>query len=195
MAEFIPLSNNLLLKGVDPANSLIKHGGMNMEKYIKMAKDGKAEHALILSPDDIVFDRRVILKCLWGCENQFDSNRIKCGSRGLSFEDAQALVRTYQRILLIHHHDDVKMSRLARKIEQAAFLDGHYFASAMNYCHLCKNCRIDSGKPCHMPLKIRPCDQSFGIDVYKTVRLKGLPCNPLQSKTETPNRYAFVMID
>ena len=142
-----------------------------------------------------VFDRRTILKCLWGCENQFDPNRIKCGSRGLSFEDAQDLVRAYKQILLIHHHDGVKMSRLARKIEKAAFLDGHYFASALNCCHLCKNCRIDSGKPCHMPLKIRPCDQSFGIDVYKTVRLKGLPCTPLQSKTETPNRYAFVMID
>ena len=166
-----------------------------MEKYIEIAKKWDAGHALIISPNDIVFDRRAILKCLWGCENHLEPNRIKCGSRGLSFKEAQAIIHEYQRILLIHHHDNVKLSNIARKIEQAAFLDGHYFACAMHCCHLCKTCKIDSGKSCHMQNKIRPCDQSFGVDVYKTVKDLGLPCAPLQSKTQTPNRYAFVLID
>jgi len=166
-----------------------------MEKYIEIAKENESEQALIISPNDIVFDRRSILKCLWGCEDQSEPNRIKCGSRGLSFEEAQATIYEYQRILLIHHHDNVKLSNIARKIEKTAFLDGHYFACALHCCHLCKTCKIDSGKPCPTPLKIRPCDQSFGVDVYKTVRGLGLPCIPLQSKIETPNRYAFVLID
>jgi predicted metal-binding protein len=166
-----------------------------MEKYLEIAKQKDAEHAVMISPKDIFFDRRAILKCKWGCEDQFESNRTKCGSRGLSFEEAQATILAYQRILLIHHHDQFKLSNIARKIEQILFLDGFYFACAMHCCHLCKSCRIDSGKPCHMPLKIRPCDQSFGIDMYRTVRNIGLPCTPLQSKDETPNRYAFVLID
>ncbi len=166
-----------------------------MEKYIDIAEKNKAENALIISPNDIVFDRRSILKCLWGCEDQSDPNRIKCGSRGLDFEQAQAIIHEYERILLIHHHDNVRLSNIARKIEKTAFLDGHYFACAIYCCHLCKTCSIDSGKPCPMPLKIRPCDQSFGVDVYKTVRDLGLPCMPLQSKVEAPNRYAFVLID
>ena len=166
-----------------------------MEKYIEIAKKQNAKHACMLTPDDIVFDRRAILKCLWGCEDQSEPHRIKCGSRGLRFEDAQATIREYQNILLIHHHDDVKLSHIARKIEKTAFLDGYYFACAMNCCHLCKACKIDSGKPCHMPLKIRPCDQSFGIDMYKTVRNIGLHCSPLRSAEEIPNRYALVLID
>ncbi len=165
-----------------------------MEKYIKIAEKNSAEHCIIISPDDIIFDRRAILKCLWGCENQSEPHRIKCGSRGLDFEEAKATIHEYQKILLIHHHDHVKLSNTARTIEKTAFLDGHYFSCAMHCCHLCRNCKIDVGQPCPMPLKIRPCDQSFGIDVYKTVQNLGLPCAPLQSKTDIPNRYAFVLI-
>ena len=166
-----------------------------MEKYIEIAMKNKAEHALPISPDDLVFDRRALLKCLWGCENQFEPNRIKCGARGMGYEEAKATIREYKRILLIHHHDNVKLSRIAREIERSAFLDGHYFACAMHCCHLCRECHIDLGKPCPTPQKIRPCDQSFGVDVYKTARNLGLPCVPLQSKSEVPNRYAFVLIE
>ncbi len=166
-----------------------------MEKYIDIAKKNGAEQALIISSDDIAFDRRALLKCLWGCEDQSEPNRLKCGSRGLDFKAAQATIHEYQSILLIHHHDNVKLSNTARKIEKTAFLDGHYLASAMHCCHLCKTCSIDAGKPCPTPLRIRPCDQSFGVDAFKTVRGLGLPCAPLQSKTQTPNRYAFVLID
>jgi len=166
-----------------------------MEKYIKIATENGAEHALIISPEDIVFDRRAILKCLWGCEDQSNPNRIKCGSRGLSFEHAQATIHEYKKIILIHHYDNIRLSNLARKIEKTAFLDGHYFACAMHCCHLCKTCKIDSGKACPTPNRIRPCDQSFGVDVYGTVRGLGLPCAPLQSNTETANRYAFVLIN
>ena len=166
-----------------------------MEKYIEIARNGGAEEALTISPSDIMFDRRTILKCLWGCEDHFEPNRINCGSRGISFEEAQAIIHEYHRILLIHHHNAIKLSNIARKIEKTAFLDGYYFACAMHGCHLCKTCKIDSGKPCNAPHRIRPCDQSFGVDVYKTVRGLGLPCAPLQSKTDIPNRYAFVLID
>ena len=166
-----------------------------MDKYIELAQKGGADHALFITPDDLVFDPRVILKCRWGCENQFDPNRIKCGSRGLDLAAAKETIQTYRRILLIHHHDQVWLSRTARKIERAAFLDGHYLASAFHSCHLCRECRIDMGRPCPTPERIRPCDQSFGIDVYSTVRPLGLPCAPLQSTDETPNRYAFVMVE
>lgn len=165
-----------------------------MEKYVDLATENSAAHALIISPDQVVFDRRAIMKCRWGCEDQFEPNRIKCGPRGLDYEAAQETIRSYEKILLIHHHDQVKLSRTARKIERTAFLDGHYFASAMHCCHLCKECRIDYGKPCPTPQRIRPCDQSFGVDLYRTAQNLGLPCRPLQLKSETPNRYAFVLL-
>jgi predicted metal-binding protein len=45
------------------------------------------------------------------------------------------------------------------------------------------------------PQKVRPCDQALGIDVYKTVRELGLPCQPLQSQDDIQNRYGFVLLD
>jgi predicted metal-binding protein len=39
-----------------------------MEKYIQQAKDLGMTNALLIAPDNIVFDIRAVLKCLWGCE-------------------------------------------------------------------------------------------------------------------------------
>lgn len=54
---------------------------------------------------------------------------------------------------------------------------------------------IENGEPCPFPDKVRPCDQMFGIDVYKTARNLGLPCDVLQDKNDIQNRYGFVLID
>lgn len=54
---------------------------------------------------------------------------------------------------------------------------------------------IENGEPCPFPDKVRPCDQTFGIDVYKTARNLGLPCEVLQNKNDIQNRYGFVLID
>jgi len=62
-------------------------------------------------------------------------------------------------------------------------------------CKLCKSCQVDQGKSCPTPERIRPCDQSFGIDVYKTARSQGLPCDVLQNKEDVQNRYGFVLLE
>lgn len=165
-----------------------------MEKYIKSAKKLDMINALILSPQDIFFDSRAILKCRWGCEDYFQEN-IRCHTRGTTIEERMAMVKQYNHILLVHSHDAHKLSRTVLEIERTAFLDGHYFAFALRLCNLCKTCRVTLGKPCLTPEKVRPCDQSFGIDVYKTVRALELPCEVLQGKNDPQNRYGFVLID
>ncbi|MFZ5642826.1 MAG: DUF2284 domain-containing protein [Bacillota bacterium] len=60
---------------------------------------------------------------------------------------------------------------------------------------MCKSCNEKKGEPCPTPDKVRPCDQLFNIDVYKTARSLGLPCEVLQNKDETQNRYGFLLID
>lgn len=54
---------------------------------------------------------------------------------------------------------------------------------------------IENGDPYLFPDKVRPYDQMFGIDVYKTARNLGLPCEVLQNKNDIQNRYGFVLID
>jgi predicted metal-binding protein len=165
-----------------------------MEKYIASAKKLDMINALIISPQDVFFDSRAILKCRWGCED-YDKRGIRCDTRGTTFEERVGMIKSYNRILLVHSHDAHKLSRTVLEIERAAFLDGHYFAFAVRFCNLCKVCKVRQGKPCPTPDQVRPCDQSFGIDVYKTVRKLGLPCQVLQEKSDLQNRYGFVLMD
>ena len=164
------------------------------EKYVRMAKELRMSNANIISSKEIFFDIRAILKCRWGCEDFFNHS-IKCNTRNTSHQDRIEMVKAYQSILFVRCHDAVKLSKAVLEIEKTAFLDGYYFAFAIRYCNLCKSCAIDQGKPCPAPEKVRPCDQSFGIDVYKTARSLGLPCEVLQSKEDVQNRYAFVLLE
>ncbi len=166
-----------------------------MEKYITMAKDLRMLNAKLISPDDIVFDIRAMLKCRWGCENFLDANNIRCHPRGTSHEERIAMINQYKHILIVHSHDARCVSEAVLAIEKAAFLDGYYFAFSIRGCTLCKNCRVEEGEPCPTPEKIRPCDQLFAIDMYKTVGNLGLPIQVLQNKDEVQNRYGLVLID
>jgi predicted metal-binding protein len=165
-----------------------------MEKYIQLAKELGMVNAMIISPEDIFFDIRAILKCRWGCEDFFQEN-IRCHTRDTTYQERVEMIKKYEHILLAHSHDPKTLSEAVLEIERAAFLDGHYFAFAIRFCNLCKACAVKEGKTCPTPDKVRPCDQSFGIDVYKTVRNLGLPCNVLQNKKDIENRYGFVLID
>jgi predicted metal-binding protein len=167
---------------------------VDYSRYIQMAKALGMENAILIGPDDIFFDIRAVLKCRWGCED-FHKQAIKCGTRNTSFEEGMRMIKSYSNILLLHAHDGTDLSRAILEIERAAFLDGHYFAFGIRYCRMCKKCMVDEGKECPTPQKIRPCDESLGIDMYKTARNKGLPCNVLKDKDDVQNRYGFVLID
>ena len=164
------------------------------EKYIDLAKSLNMVNAKLISSQDICFDIRAILKCRWGCEDFFREN-IKCHTRNTSLQERIEMIKAYRNILLVHSHDATALSEVVLELEKAAFLDGHHFSFAIRCCNLCKSCAVDLGKSCPTPERVRPCDQSFGIDVYKTVRNLGLPCDVLQNKKDVQNRYGFVLIE
>ncbi len=165
-----------------------------MEKYIQLAKKLGMVDAKIISPKDICFDIRAILKCRWGCEDFFHQT-IRCHTRDTTYQERVEMIKRYSHILLVYSNDARGLSKAVLEIERTVFLDGHYFAFAIRFCNLCKVCAVKEGKPCPSPDKVRPCDQSFGIDVYNTVRNLGLPCSVLQNKEDVQNRYGFVLID
>ena len=164
------------------------------EKYVGLAKSLKAVNARLISPQDICFDIRAILKCRWGCEDFFQHS-IRCNTRDTTYEERVEMIKSYNNILLVHAHDARELSAAVLEIERTAFLDGYYFACAIRACSLCQVCVVQQGKPCPTPEKVRPCDQGFGIDVYKTARQLRLPCEVLQGKGDIQNRYGFVLLD
>lgn len=165
-----------------------------VEKYQDLGLKMGLSHVQVLGPEQVFFDPRAVLKCRWGCED-FAKRTLKCGSRGLSHGECVDMVRRYQNILLLHGHDAHLLSKAVLSLEAAAFFDGHYFAFGIRYCNLCPACAVDQGQDCVQPAKVRPCDQALGIDVYRTAREAGLPCQVLQSKDEPQNRYGFVLIN
>ncbi len=165
-----------------------------MEKYLQMALDLGAANVRLIGPGDVFLDPRPVLKYRWGCEDYFHRSP-KCHDRGTSFAERMAMVQAYRHILLVHSHDAHQLSKVVLDLERAAFLDGHYFAFAIRYCRLCPKCALDQGGECPTPQKVRPCDQAFGIDVFRTARGQGLPCQVLQGPDDTQNRYGFVLLD
>jgi predicted metal-binding protein len=164
-----------------------------MEKYIQFAKDLKMLHAKLMSPQELFIDIRAILKCRWGCGDFFHTPR-KCHPRETTYHERVEMILRYHHILLVHSHDARALSHAVLEIERRAFLDGYYFAFAIRCCSLCNPCHLFQGNPCPTPEKIRPCDSMFGIDVYKTVRHLGLPCEVLQTREDIQNRYGFVLL-
>lgn len=164
------------------------------EKYIDMAKKLGMTDALIISPADICFDIRVILKCCWGCEQSAGTD-IRCDDRGTTLQERIKMIQQYKNVLLLHAHDAGKLSKAILELEREAFLDGYYFACAVRTCRLCRDCNVLEGKDCPQPEKVRPCDGIFSIDVYKTVRQLGLPCEVLQNREDKQNRYGFLLLE
>lgn len=164
-----------------------------MQNHIELALELKMLHARLISPEEMVFDIRTLLKCRWGCENN-DNKSFKCQERRTSFEERLQMIKAYKNILFIHSNDGGDVSRAGLEIERRAFLDGNPLAFAVRYCNLCKKCAVDDNLPCVQPEKVRPCEALFGIDVYATAKRQGLPCYPLQHKDEVQNRYGFVCI-
>jgi predicted metal-binding protein len=165
-----------------------------LQRYIELAKELGMTGAVVLKPEQVFMDPRAILKCRWGCEDFFKRGP-KCSTRDTSFAERREMLDSYRNILMVHGHDAHKLSLAVLEIERRAFLDGNQFAFAVRYCKLCPKCALDQGKECVHPDKMRPCDQAFGIDVFRTARQAGLPIQVLQHKDDLQNRYGFVLLN
>jgi predicted metal-binding protein len=166
-----------------------------MEKYVKLAKRLKIADAQLISPHDLHFDPRAVLKCLWGCDDPLAPGNIKCGYRGLSLDERKEIIGRYEHILLLHSQNVRLISTVSLRIEKEAFLDGYYFALALRACNLCSACAVLKGESCPTPHLIRPCEAGIGLDIYKTVRGLNLPIEVLPHKEAVPDRYGFVLLN
>ncbi len=64
-----------------------------MEKYVHLAKELKMVHAMVISPKQISFDIRAILKCRWGCDDYLPENNIRCQTRDTTYQERVEMVK------------------------------------------------------------------------------------------------------
>jgi len=166
-----------------------------MEKYIEFALSLGAEHAVMVSPEQIVFDGRTLLKCMFGCSDW--GLGCTCPSREgfLKPQEFEILLRKYKSVLIIHSHDKEIAQKAAYAVERQAFLDGDVLAFSMSDCALCAECAGKKGGACRNVKLARPAFHSVGIDVFSTVKKLGLPLEPLKDPEEEQNWYSAVWLN
>ena len=166
-----------------------------MDKYVKTALSLGADHAVLLTPSDIVFDGRTVLKCMFGCT---DWNKgCTCPSKQgfLKPWEFEPLLRKYASVLIIHSRSKQIAQNASYAVEKEAFLDGDALAFSMSDCALCKDCAGRSGGECRNIRQARPAFHSVGIDVFTTAKKLGLPLKTLKDENEEQNWYSAVWLN
>ena len=168
---------------------------MQFEKYIALAKEMGAENAVRFDIADIVFDPRVILKCIFGCSDYGRNHTCPFQKSPLTMEEYKQTFSHFNSGIIIHCKDKHVSQRISYEIERQAFLDGFYFAFSLSDCGLCKECSKIHNKDCNIPAKARPAFHAVGIDVFKTVHKFNLPLSVVQTKEGDTNWYSAVFIE
>lgn len=144
---------------------------MIKDKLIKKAMDMGAEKATILPIDKVVFDKRTLLKCLFGCSGGY--HYCPTVNDSVNVDNYQEMVRQYEYAILICTDNLKGGQNISLALESEAFISGYHFAFATTECKICKTCSRVDGEACRSPKHKRIPLYALGIDVYKTVRNVG----------------------
>lgn len=168
---------------------------MIKDELIKKALDMGADHAVAFKIEDIAFDTRTILKCMFGCTDWGKGPTCPSRPGALSVFDFQRVLREYSWGIIVHSSSKKMSQDVSFELEREAFLKGYYFAFSMSDCAICGQCVGLSGRECANRVKARPAFHSAGIDVFKTARRFSLPIETLKDETEPQNWYSAVFVE
>jgi len=163
--------------------------------YIQKALSMGAENAVRFSISDIVFDRRVVLKCLFGCNDFGKAHTCPYQRSPLSMDEYRSIMGEFSWGIIIGCGDKPSSQKISYEIERQCFFDGYYFAFSLSDCGLCKECAKASDAECRFPQKARPAFHGVGIDVFKTVRNLGLPIDVLKEQSDKQHWYSAVFVE
>ncbi|MCL2571963.1 MAG: DUF2284 domain-containing protein [Defluviitaleaceae bacterium] len=164
-------------------------------KYLDMAIEMGARNAVKFNIEDIVFDPRVALKCIFGCSDYGRNHTCPYQKSPLSMKEYKEIFSNYSWGIIIGCADKAESQKISFEIERACFLDGYHFAFSLSDCGLCKTCSKVTGEACRVPLKARPAFHAIGIDVFKTVQKFNLPLYVAQDREAELNWYSAVFVE
>jgi len=166
-----------------------------VKKYLDLALEMGAKNAVKFNIEDIVFDPRVALKCIFGCGDFGKFHTCPYQKSHLSMKEYQEIFKHYSWGIIIGGANKHISQKISFEIERACFLDGYHFAFSLSDCGLCKTCAKVSGEDCRVPQKARPAFHSIGIDVFKTVKKFDLPLFVAQDHDSETNWYSAVFVE
>lgn len=169
---------------------------LTKEELIAKALELGAVDAVPFVREDIVYDPRTLLKCMYGCDDWGKGHTCPSEHPEVTLEMYREMLKRYSWGIIVHAHDKHTNQQVSLELERLAFESGYYFAFSMSDCGLCARCAGHDGAPCRFPKKARPAFHSVGIDVFATVRRLGLPIYTLTDPgQEEQNWYAAVFVE
>lgn len=152
-----------------------------------------AESAKKIDPATVVTAPWVRLKCRFGCGGYGSS--LCCPPHTPTPAETAEIVASYgQAILFLVSKGSP--TKIAAQLERELFLDGFYkaFGLGAGPCFLCEEeCAFEKG--CRHASDARPCMESCGIDVYRTVRTNGFEIDVLRTREEKPRFFGLVLVE
>lgn len=177
-------------------NALSAGSSRAAAEYVRLALEMGALHAVVFSLEDIAFDSRTLLKCMFGCADWGRNHTCPSRANNVSLAEYKEMLSRYQWGVIVHAADKSLSQKISLALESRAFHDGYYFAFSLSDCALCGKCAATENAPCRFPRMARPAFHSVGIDVFKTVRGFGLPiCTLEHPETEAQNWYSAVFVE
>ncbi len=157
-----------------------------------------------IDPGRIVVAQWVRLKCMFGCPNY--GRKAACPPNVPSIPECERFFREYRRGAVFHlkkqfdppekrfawyKKETVRLSELEKKV----FLSGFEKAFFLLFggCSLCAECAAERTL-CKHPEIARPAPEALGVDVYSTVRRLGYPIEVCTEKTQSMDRYVFLLV-
>jgi predicted metal-binding protein len=167
----------------------------DQKKFCELALSLGALHAQVFTLDDIVFDPRTLIKCMFGCKDWGKGHTCPSRPGSLSLAQWRETLERYRWGLIIHCNDAKLNQDISYELERQAYFAGYYFAFSMSDCKLCATCAGYSNELCRFPKKARPAFHSAGIDIFATAHRFNLPIETLEHGDEQENWYAAVFVE
>lgn len=165
------------------------------DEYVAFALKQGADHAAVFDIDDIAFDPRTILKCMYGCGSWGYGHTCPSRPGSLLPWEYEPVLRRYRWGIIVHSTSKILSQSISYELERKSFQDGYYFSFSLSDCSLCEECLGHQGMECIQPEKARPSFHSVGIDVFRTARKFGFPLEVLKREDDPQNWYSAVFIE
>ena len=166
-------------------------------KYVEQALALGAADAVPFKIEDICFDSRTLLKCMYGCGDWGRNHTCPSRPGNPTLEQYREMFSRYSWGVIVHCHEKALSQKISFELERTAFADGYYFAFSLSDCANCPGgCAAEKGQPCRFVKTARPAFHSVGIDVFATVHGLGLPLNTLfDPEKDEQNWYSAVFVE
>jgi len=167
-----------------------------IKELMEYANELGAVNAVYFEIDDIVFDSRTLLKCMYGCGDWGHGLTCPSANPQVTMEQYQTMFKKYSYGLIVHANTKKTNQDISYMLESKAFTDGYYMAFSLSDCAVCNTCAGFDNKSCVNKKKARPAFHSVGIDVFATVKKLSLPIYTLKEDDDrNQNWYAAVFIE